>query len=61
MNVYIRTEPPPERLRSICLVCFRRQGMHRFGNNACPNPAWRVGNGEPQWHSANRFNQRGGR
>jgi hypothetical protein len=29
--------------------CGKRRGLHRYGNEACPNPAWRVGNGEPHW------------
>jgi len=30
-------------------VCGKRSGQHRWGDNACPNPRWRTGNGQPQW------------
>lgn len=30
-------------------VCGKRPGQHRRGDNACPNPHWRTGNGLPQW------------
>jgi len=29
--------------------CGRRRGMHRWGDEACPNPAWRPGNGSAQF------------
>lgn len=29
--------------------CGGRLGQHRFGDEACPNPKWRCGNGQPQW------------
>jgi hypothetical protein len=30
-------------------VCARPAGHHRWQDYACPNPAWRCGNGQPQW------------
>ena len=32
-----------------CAACGRRNGMHRVNTFQCPNPAWRTGNGQPQW------------
>lgn len=29
--------------------CGLRYGQHRVGNFACPNPAWKPGNGQAQW------------
>jgi hypothetical protein len=29
--------------------CGRRRGMHRWGDEACPNPNWRPGNGSAQF------------
>jgi hypothetical protein len=29
--------------------CGARFGMHRVNDHACPNDAWRPGNGKPQW------------
>lgn len=34
--------------QQIC-ICGRRLGQHRYGDDACPNPAWRCANGQPQW------------
>lgn len=34
---------------SLLCACGKRLGLHRFGDNACPNPRWRGGNGQPQW------------
>lgn len=30
-------------------ICGKWPGQHRWGDNACPNPAWKCGNGRPQW------------
>lgn len=30
-------------------VCGHWPGRHRWGDNACPNPKWRCGNGQAQW------------
>lgn len=30
-------------------TCGHFPGRHRWGDNACPNPLWRCGNGKPQW------------
>jgi hypothetical protein len=36
---------------SVLCACGRRRGMHRHGDEACPNPEWlrEPGNGKPQW------------
>lgn len=34
--------------RPLC-ACGARLGLHRFPDDACPNPRWRCGNGQPQW------------
>lgn len=30
-------------------ICGLRYGMHRVKDYACPNPAWKPGNGQLQW------------
>lgn len=30
-------------------TCGHYPGRHRWGDNACPNPRWRAGNGQQQW------------
>lgn len=32
-----------------CAGCGQRLGKHRYGDDACPNPNWRAGNGQAQW------------
>lgn len=34
---------------SVLCVCGARRGLHRHGDDACPNRYWRAGNGESQW------------
>lgn len=34
---------------SVLCYCGKRRGLHRYGDECCPNPAWVCGNGEPQW------------
>lgn len=34
---------------TVCARCGQRLGKHRFGNDQCPNAAWRPGNGQSQW------------
>jgi hypothetical protein len=29
--------------------CGKRRGLHRYGDEACPNRLWTCGNGQPQW------------
>jgi hypothetical protein len=29
--------------------CGKRRGLHRYGDEACPNRLWTCGNGHPQW------------
>lgn len=36
-------------------VCGRRRGQHRYGDEKCPNPKWKVGNGQPQWLDWERY------
>jgi hypothetical protein len=31
--------------------CGKRRGLHRYGDEACPNRLWTCGNGQPQWLS----------
>jgi hypothetical protein len=35
----------------ICAICWSRGGLHKYGNESCPNPAWLAapGNGRAQW------------
>jgi hypothetical protein len=35
-------------MHDLC-TCGRRRGLHRFGDERCPNPHWRPGNGQPQF------------
>jgi hypothetical protein len=35
--------------------CGQRRGLHRYGDECCPNPRWKCGNGEPQWWAHRRF------
>ena len=37
------------RTYGVLCVCGKWPGQHRWGDNACPNPRWRTGNGQPQW------------
>lgn len=32
-----------------CFLCGQRRGLHRHGDNACPNDLWKAGNGQDQW------------
>jgi hypothetical protein len=41
-----------------CSACGRRFGLHRAPDNACPNPKWKPGNGEPQWRLQQKFRAR---
>jgi hypothetical protein len=38
-----------ERERLAPCLCGERFGRHRWETLACPNPGWKVGNGQPQW------------
>lgn len=29
--------------------CGKRRGLHRYGDEACPNRLWTCGNGHRQW------------
>lgn len=35
--------------------CGKHRGMHRYGDECCPNPKWKCGNGEPQWWAGRVF------
>jgi hypothetical protein len=35
--------------------CGKRRGLHRYGDECCPNPRWKCGNGEDQWWTHRRF------
>jgi hypothetical protein len=39
----------------ICAHCKQRRGLHRYGDEACPNTHWKTGNGRPQWLEAWSF------
>lgn len=48
--------PPFQRAPKVVAVgmhtlceCGRRRGMHRYGDEACPNPHWSTGNGQGQF------------
>lgn len=42
-------------LQERCFTCGQRLGLHRYGDDACPNIHWRPGNGHPQWRLEWRF------
>lgn len=33
----------------VCRICHQPLGKHRWGDDACPNMKWKVGNGQDQW------------
>jgi hypothetical protein len=35
--------------------CGKRRGLHRYGDECCPNPRWVAGNGEDQWWTHRSF------
>ncbi len=41
--------------QSLCHGCSQRLGLHRIGDDACPNIHWRPGNGQPQYREGWRF------
>lgn len=43
---------PP--MAALCM-CGARRGMHRVNDERCPNPQWRLGNGEAQWMPTQTF------
>lgn len=45
------------RFGSMCFACGYRLGLHRWGDNACPNRHWQTGNGHPQWREGWRFKE----
>lgn len=42
-------------LQQACARCGCRRGLHRYGDEVCPNTYWRPGNGRPQWLDAWKF------
>jgi hypothetical protein len=40
--------PKQADMHTLC-ACGRRRGMHRWGDEACPNRLWNTGNGQPQF------------
>lgn len=40
---------------SVLCYCGKRRGLHRYGDECCPNPRWVCGNGEDQWWTHRRF------
>lgn len=45
-----KIEPNPTWIQ-LC-VCGVRRGLHRWGDEACPNLLWRAGSGKQQWLSS---------
>lgn len=41
--------PAPKVVQPAPCVCGMREGLHRWGDGACPNRLWKCGNGQPQW------------
>lgn len=43
--------------QSYCALCYcgKRRGLHRYGDECCPNPRWVAGNGEDQWWTHRSF------
>lgn len=41
-------------MKALC-TCGIRRGRHRWGDEACPNPWWRIGNGHQPWLSTTRY------
>jgi hypothetical protein len=60
VQAYIaRTESAREQAMSQpCACCRRRRGLHRWGDEACPDPRWRPGNGMSQFLAAATFRSR---
>jgi hypothetical protein len=38
--------------------CGKRRGLHRYGDEACPNPAWKPCNGQPEFQKHMAFHPR---
>ena len=36
-------------MKQECARCGCRRGLHRYGDEACPNTHWHSGNGRAQW------------
>lgn len=49
---------PPSHYSRLCAACGLRFGRHRWKDDACPNPDWKAGNGQPQWRQQQRFVER---
>lgn len=39
-------------MHGLICKCGVRLGLHRFGDDRCPNPKWQCGSGRPQWMPA---------
>lgn len=42
-------------LQERCFTCGARLGLHRYGDDACPNIHWKPGNWQPQYREGWRF------
>lgn len=56
LPAFERLEPDPN-WRQMC-ACNARRGLHRWGDEACPDPSWRPGNGKKQFFETFTFDRR---